>query len=159
MKQFDIAFDVHTVHFALLTPFTNTYYKAFNGYGIAFGRLYLFLNLNYGCHRDYDMLDASFTVLHNTAKKWRFELSQRFQPLLVQIALGLYLMASLSRSHSWMDIWSSGFACIVFNLCIASLWLAIDMAILGGREGDELRFYGISDDEDFLSLDRRWLEC
>jgi hypothetical protein len=35
-KQFDIAFDVHTVHFVLLTPFTNTYYKAFNGSGIGF---------------------------------------------------------------------------------------------------------------------------
>jgi len=53
-------------------------------------------------------------------------------------------MASLSRSHSWMDIWSSGFACIVLSLCSASLLLASDMRF-GGMDAMRWKVYGISD--------------
>jgi hypothetical protein len=31
-----------------------------------------FPNLTYRCYRDYDMLDASFTLLHNTNQKMGF---------------------------------------------------------------------------------------
>jgi hypothetical protein len=42
MKQFDIAFDVHTVRFEF-NAFTNTYYKASNGSEIGLGLSAFFL--------------------------------------------------------------------------------------------------------------------
>jgi hypothetical protein len=71
------------------------------------------------------MLDASFIVpSKHKSKKW---LLNSIEGLSLMEFNRLWIHGFLI--HSWMDIWSSGFACIVIILCIASLSLASDMRV------------------------------
>jgi hypothetical protein len=100
------------------------------------------------------MLDASFTVLQNTNQKNGF-LDLIEGPGLMEFKPPLD--SWLPHSHSWMDIWSSGFACIVLILCIASLSLASDMRVWR-KEHDRGMFMGYLMMWTYFS-GCRWLEC